>query len=64
VAKAISSGMPHNKIEDLGGRSQDVIFNTLVSLASEKALIFGIGNIVGFGEQIVNYFRDRGQEIV
>jgi hypothetical protein len=56
--------MPHNKIEDLGGRSQDVIFNTLVSLASEKALIFGIGNIVGFGEQIVNYFRDRGQEIV
>ena len=64
VAKAISSGMPHNKIEDLGGKSQDVIFNTLVSLTSEKALIFGIGNIVGFGEQIVNYFKDRGKELV
>jgi poly-gamma-glutamate synthase PgsB/CapB len=64
VAKAIASGMPHNKIEDLGGRSQEVIFNTLVSLTQEKSLIFGIGNIVGFGEQIVNYFRDRGRELV
>lgn len=64
VAKAISSGMPHTKIEDLGGRPQDVIFNTLVSLTTEKSLIFGIGNIVGFGEQIVDYFKDRGQEIV
>ncbi len=64
VAKAIASGMPHNKIEDLGGRSQEVIFNTLVSLASEKALIFGIGNIVGFGELLVRYFRERGKELV
>jgi len=64
VAKAISSGLPHNKIEDLGGRSLDVIFNTLVSLSSEKALIFGIGNIVGLGEQIVNHFRERGRELV
>jgi len=64
AAKAIASGMPHNKIEDLGGRSQEVIFNTLVSLTSEKSLIFGIGNIVGFGEQIVEYFKDRGRELV
>jgi poly-gamma-glutamate synthase PgsB/CapB len=64
VAKAIASGMPRNKIEDLGGRSQEVIFNTLVSLTQEKSLIFGIGNIVGFGEQIVNYFKDRGRELV
>ncbi len=64
VAKAIASGLPHNKIEDLGGRSQEVIFNTLVSLTPEKALIFGIGNIVGFGEKIVEYFKDRGRELV
>lgn len=64
VAKAIASGLPHNKIEDLGGRSQEVIFNTLVSLASDKALVFGIGNIVGFGEKIVEYFKDRGRELV
>ncbi|UCE67123.1 MAG: poly-gamma-glutamate synthase PgsB [Candidatus Zixiibacteriota bacterium] len=64
VAKAVASGLPHNRIEDLGGRSQEVIFNTLVNLVSEKALIFGIGNIVGFGEQIVDYFKSRGRELV
>jgi hypothetical protein len=64
VAKAIASGLPHNKIEDLGGRSQEVIFKTLISLTAEKALIFGVGNIVGFGEKIVKYFGDRGREIV
>jgi poly-gamma-glutamate synthase PgsB/CapB len=64
VAKAISSGMPHTKIEDLGGRSIEAIFNTILRLTSENALIFGIGNIVGFGEEIVRVFRERGREIV
>lgn len=64
VAKAIACGMPHNKIEDLGGKSREIIFHTLISLTSEKALIFGIGNIVGFGETIVEYFKDRGRELV
>jgi poly-gamma-glutamate synthase PgsB/CapB len=64
VAKAISCGMPHNKIEDLGGRSQDAVFNSLTNLATEKTLVFGIGNIVGFGEKIVRHFRERGREIV
>lgn len=64
VNKAIACGMPHNKIEDLGGRSLEVIFNSVVSLASERNLVFGIGNMVGFGEEIVDYFTERGQEIV
>ncbi len=64
VAKAIACGMPHTKIEDLGGRPLEAVFNSIVSLATEKALVFGIGNIVGFGEEIVNYFRERGRELV
>jgi poly-gamma-glutamate synthase PgsB/CapB len=64
VARAVASGLPHNKIEDLGGRSHEVIFKTLVSLTTDKALVFGIGNIVGFGEKIVDYFKDRGRELV
>lgn len=64
VNKAIACGMPHNKIEDLGGRSLEAVFNSVVSLASEKTLVFGIGNMVGFGEEIVDYFTERGQEIV
>jgi poly-gamma-glutamate synthase PgsB/CapB len=64
VARAIACGMPHNKIEDLGGRSLETIFNSVVSLASEKTLVFGIGNMVGFGEEIVEYFMERGREVV
>jgi poly-gamma-glutamate synthase PgsB/CapB len=64
VARAISCGMPHNKIEDLGGRSLEAVFNSVVNLATEKTLVFGIGNMVGFGEEIVEYFMERGKEIV
>ena len=64
VSKAIACGMPHNKIEDLGGRPLEAVFNSVVSLASEKTLVFGIGNMVGFGEEIVEYFGERGKEIV
>lgn len=64
VNKAIACGMPHNKIEDLGGRSLEAVFNSVVSLASERTLVFGIGNMVGFGEEIVDYFTERGREIV
>lgn len=63
VAKAISSGMPHTKIEDLGGRSIEAIFNTILRLTAENAIIFGIGNIVGFGEEIVRVFQERGIEL-
>jgi len=64
VARAIACGMPHNKIEDLGGRPLEAIFNSVVSLSGEKALVFGIGNIVGFGEEIIDFFRERGEELV
>jgi poly-gamma-glutamate synthase PgsB/CapB len=64
VAKAIACGMPHNKISDLGGRPLEAIFHSILNLTSEKSLVFGIGNIVGFGEQIVNYFKERGTEVV
>jgi poly-gamma-glutamate synthase PgsB/CapB len=63
VAKAISCGLPHNKIEDLGGRSLESIFNSIVNLTNEKSMVLGIGNIVGFGEEIVNFFMERGTEL-
>ena len=63
VQKAIACGLPHNKIEDLGGRSLETIFNSIVSLTNEKSMVLGIGNIVGFGEEIVNFFMERGTEL-
>lgn len=64
VARAIACGMPHNKIEDLGGRSIEAVFNSIVSLSTERTLVFGIGNMVGFGEEIVDYVRERAREVV
>jgi poly-gamma-glutamate synthase PgsB/CapB len=63
VSRAIACGLPHNKIENLGGRTTESIFHSIVSLTTTKSLVFGIGNIVGFGEEIVNYFTERGTEI-
>jgi poly-gamma-glutamate synthase PgsB/CapB len=63
VTRAVACGMPHNKIEDLGGRSIEAVFNSVVSLSSERTLVFGIGNMVGFGEDIVDYFRSKGREL-
>ncbi len=64
VSKAIACGLPHNKIENMGGHSLDSIFHTILNLTSKKSLVFGIGNVVGFGEQIVNHFVQKGKEIV
>ena len=64
VGKAIACGVPHNKIEDMGGHSLESIFHTIQNLTPKKSLVFGIGNVVGFGEQIVNHFVQKGQEIV
>jgi gamma-polyglutamate synthase len=63
VARAVSCGLPHNKIENLGGKSLESIFGRILNLTEKKSLVFGIGNIVGFGEQIVNYFVEKGIEI-
>jgi poly-gamma-glutamate synthase PgsB/CapB len=64
VNRAVSGGLPHQKILDLGGRPLEAIFHSILNLTAEKSLVFGIGNIVGFGEEIVNYFKERGTEVV
>jgi gamma-polyglutamate synthase len=63
VARSISCGLPHDKIDDLGSKSLETIFNRIVSLTEKKSLVFGIGNVVGFGEEIVNHFVEKGIEI-
>jgi gamma-polyglutamate synthase len=63
VNKAVACGLPHDKILNLGGKSLETIFDDIVKLTEKKSLVFGIGNIVGFGEEIVNYFVEKGSEI-
>ncbi len=62
--KAISSGVSHHKIIDLGGYPVNEVFESILSLTPSQSVVVGIGNIVGLGEEIVTHFINRGREIV
>lgn len=63
--KARRLGVPRSRMEDLGGRDAAHIFERVLSHADGKPVaVYGVGNIVGLGEEIVDYFRSRGEEIV
>jgi len=61
--RAIGLGMPSNKIYNKGGESAEEIFQFVASLTKTKTIVIGVGNIVGFGEQIVMNFTNKGKEI-
>ncbi len=60
--RAIALGLPSAKISNLGGVTPEDVFERVVSLSTGDSLVIGIGNIVGFGEEIVTYFTNRGTE--
>jgi len=52
-------------VEDFGDATPADIFERVLEFAETgEVVVYGIGNIVGTGEEIVNYFRSRGEEIV
>jgi gamma-polyglutamate synthase len=63
VHKAIHCGLPAANIKDLGGQSAEHVFNYIAGITENKALVVGIGNIVGLGEEIVNHFVSKGRMI-
>jgi len=60
--RSIALGLPSSKVSDLGDVSPEEVFEHVLTLSEDHALVIGIGNIVGFGEQIVTYFTNRGSE--
>lgn len=62
--KAISLGLPRSKISNLADLQPEDIFQHVVTLSDESSLVLGIGNIVGFGEELVSAFTNRGKEYV
>ncbi len=63
--KARRLGVSDSKIRDLGRESAQQIFQSVLAEADGLPLVvYGIGNIVGLGEEIVNQFYSRGKEIV
>jgi len=63
--KARRLNVPRSKMEDIGGRDAAYVFERVLAHSDgHPAAVYGIGNIVGLGEEIVDYFRSRGEEIV
>jgi poly-gamma-glutamate synthase PgsB/CapB len=60
--RSIALGLPSSKLSNLGDASAEEVFERVLSLTSQESLVIGIGNIVGFGEEIVAYFTNRGKE--
>lgn len=49
--KAVSLGVSHHKIVDLGGYPVDEVFEQILSLTASESVVVGIGNIVGLGKR-------------
>jgi len=64
VNKALSLGLPRGRILNMGGSSAEEVFEKVVSLVEREATVVGIGNIVGFGEEVAQHFINRGREVV
>lgn len=62
--RAVSLGMPQAKISNLIELSAEEIFQRVIASTDVSSLVIGVGNIVGFGEEIVSTFTNKGKEYV
>jgi len=53
-------GFPKEQIFDLGGKSFEEIFDVISEQIEDNSIILAIGNIVGYGEELVNYLTTKG----
>jgi poly-gamma-glutamate synthase PgsB/CapB len=64
VRTALNKGLPANKVVDLGDELPPAaVFSAVGKLIEGDALIFATGNIVGYGDSLVQYFAGQGGEI-
>jgi poly-gamma-glutamate synthase PgsB/CapB len=63
TAKSIATqrGIDPAKIHDLGGQPPEEIYRKVVELTTARSLVVGVGNIVGFGGQVLREFRERSE---
>ena len=60
IRHAIGRGVEKDKLINLEGASHDRIFRTMGERIRDRAVIFAIGNIVGYGEELINYIVKKG----
>ncbi len=62
--RAVGLGLPTSKITDLAEEPSEEIFERIVSMTDSSAIVIGIGNIVGYGEELLLHFTNKGKELV
>ena len=59
---AIRRGVSPERIVDLGNAAAEELFEAVLTKTERQCQVLGVGNIGGRGEEIVNYFKNRGEE--
>lgn len=57
--RLVSRGYPRERLSSIGNLDPERIYERLLNLVDEQAVVVGIGNIVGGGEEIVEFIRAR-----
>jgi poly-gamma-glutamate synthase PgsB/CapB len=57
--QAVRLGLNPERLSNLGGLDAEGVYEHLLDLVKENAIVVGIGNIVGLGEEIVLHFSNR-----
>jgi len=60
--RAIALGLPGSKISNLIDANAERVYEEILSTSVGHTIVIGIGNIVGFGEEIVTQITNRGTE--
>jgi gamma-polyglutamate synthase len=63
ASRIVSQGVPKGRVHDLGGLDAARVYEGILERVEDRAIIVGIGNIVGLGEQVALQFRSRAVSI-
>lgn len=59
---ATRKGLPPDRVLNLGGASPEEVFETVLTKTETRSTVLGVGNIGGIGQDLVDYFKNRGEE--
>jgi len=60
--RARALGLPGSRVTNLVDVTAEEVYEQILAKSHDRAVVIGIGNIVGFGEEIVTHITNRGSE--
>jgi len=63
LKSAEKANIPDEKIINLVDKDYSFVYERVFSIIKERGLVLAIGNIVGYGEGLINYFLERGGKV-